>query len=320
MIDVLMPATGKPFLDLIFLGLPHIPEPGEEVFADDLVIVPGGMLTSAFTLHRLGLSVLFEATLGRDPASSFLLQAMEQEGLSREAVTLDDNVKAHVTVAYNQQNDRSFLSYSTKTPRPDVSLVQRHQPRAVLMAGLRPCDEMEEILREAKKFGALRIADSQAHDWTLRDQPLQTAISLLDVLLCNEREARLMTEIDDIEQAAAALAAIVPVIGLKRGGDGAKVYSSSGEFSLPAIPVETIDSTGCGDNFTGAFTAALLEGCLINECLAWGNAAGSMAVEAPGGTSRKYTRDELLARVHQHYGELEGPDPLRMVTLSTDDE
>lgn len=316
MIDVLMPASGRPFVDLIFTGLDHVPAPGEEVYADDLTIVPGGALTGALVLHRLGLKVIFEATLGCDFGSRFLLEAMEEEGLSRDAVTIDDEVRANVTVAYNQNDDRSFLSFgSPRHSPPDPGLVEHYRPRAILMAGLRTGDEITQILRLAKKVGAIRIADSQSQPLNLDDEELRKVVSSLEVLLCNEQEACFLTGIESSLEAANLLATLVPTLVLKRGPQGAVAFWPYGNEELAPPLVKVVDSTGCGDNFSAAFTAAMLAGCMINECLAWGNVAGAQAAAAPGGTSRKIGRDELLDLVKQHYGESLAPDPLRMFTI-----
>ena len=122
-----------------------------------LVMAPGGALTTAFTMHRLGLKVIMEATLGHDLASRFLLEAMEEEGLSREAITIRDDIQTSVTVAFNHGGDRSFLSYSQEPPLPEPALVERFRPRILLMAGLRAVEVMPPILQSAKKFGGLRI-------------------------------------------------------------------------------------------------------------------------------------------------------------------
>ncbi|NLH49445.1 MAG: carbohydrate kinase family protein [Myxococcales bacterium] len=315
MIDVLVPCSGNPFVDIIFTGLPHVPAPGEDVIAENVTIVAGGSLTSAVVLTRLGYKVLYEAHLGRDFASRFLIETMENEGMPTDAVTIHDDARACVTVAYNHQNDRSFLSYEHPTPLPNPDLVDRYRPRAVLIDGLRLGEPLLETLRRSRRVGALRLADASDNAPTLAVPGFDELLAQLDVLNLNEREAMRLACRDRLEDALEILKARVPVIALKLGARGSRAFFPFGDVQLPAIPTTPVDFTGCGDNFFAALTAALLDGKLINECLAWGNAAGSLAATAPGGTSLRYTKKELLDLVDRHYGDLPPLDPLRLVTL-----
>ncbi len=319
MTDILIPATGQPYLDVVFTGLPHVPTPGEEVLAENLTFLPGGNLTAAIVLTRLGYDVVYEATLGEDFASRFLLAAMEKEGLSTTAVTIDPDARASVTVAYNHQGDRSFLSYSHQTPPPDPNLVDRFSPRAVLVDGLRVGETCVETLRRAKRIGALRLADIQDTAPTLGDKGTAEMFAELDVINLNEREAKNLTGVDDLDAALGVLAGLVPTVVLKQGAAGSLAIWAWGHTQMPAIETEVVDLTGCGDNFFAALTAALLDGCVLEECLAWGNCAGHLAAGAPGGTGRRYNKKQLLSLVEKYYGEMIIPDPLRTVSLEPTD-
>lgn len=319
MIDVLFPASGNPFVDIIFTGLPHVPAAGEDVIAEGLTIVAGGSLTAAIVLTRLGYKVMYEANLGRDFASRFLVETMEREGMPTDAVTIRDEARACVTVAYNHQNDRSFLSYEHPTPMPNPDLVDRYQPRLVMVDGLRLGEPVLETLRRARRIGAMRLADASDNAPTLADPTFIDLLAQLDLITLNEREAMKLACCDNLDEALDVLRGRVPIVALKLGERGALALWPFGETQLPAIPTTPIDFTGCGDNFFAALAAGFLDGKMIDECLAWGNAAGSLTASAPGGTSLRYTKEDLLALVKRHYGELPALDPLRLVTVEEND-
>ncbi len=308
MIDFLATATGHPYLDLVFTGVPHAPGPGQEVKAAQLTFVPGGSLTSAIVLARLGYKVVFETQLGHDFGSRFLLDAMKSEGVLLDAVTIAPEGGACVTVAFNQGNDRSFLSYEHPTPLPNPDLVRQYRPRALLIDGLPETppvlEKCLETLKIAGRQGALRLGDVQDLAPPLSAPGMRELIAQFDMLTFNEREARGLTGCEDLDGALDILQSLVPVVVLKKGAKGALARWPSGTAELPAIPTAAYDLTGCGDNFFGAFAAAMLEGRDIVECLAWGNAAGSLAAAAPGGTSARYDRRDLLALIEKHYGSL----------------
>src|SRR3954453_6736211 len=50
--------AGPPFLDLVFRGLPRLPEAGEEVLANEVAIVPGAMANVAFSMRHPGVDAV----------------------------------------------------------------------------------------------------------------------------------------------------------------------------------------------------------------------------------------------------------------------
>jgi ribokinase len=70
------------------------------------------------------------------------------------------------------------------------------------------------------------------------------------------------------------------------GGQGCLVASGAQEpRSVPALPVEVVDTVGAGDAFSGALAVALAEGRSLLEAAAWSNAAAALAVTQPGAQS-----------------------------------
>lgn len=95
--DVVM--AGEVFADLIFTGLPRIPELGEELYATDFAMVPGGIFITAATLSRLGMRVGLYCHIGNDPLSRFVLAEMEKENLDLSLVRRVDHPMWRVSVA-----------------------------------------------------------------------------------------------------------------------------------------------------------------------------------------------------------------------------
>ena len=73
--------AGPPFLDLVFRGLSRLPEPGEEVLAEELAIVPGAMANVAFALRQLGVDAVVCSPVGTDPAGRLLQALMAEAGI-----------------------------------------------------------------------------------------------------------------------------------------------------------------------------------------------------------------------------------------------
>lgn len=106
----------------------------------------------------------------------------------------------------------------------------------------------------------------------------------VDILLPSRDEARLLTGLPDVADAAAALSRYVPLVVAKQGAAGAVVARSGAVCArVPAVAATPRDTTGAGDAFTGAFLAALLTGAGPRDAAAEGCRAGALAVELLGG-------------------------------------
>ena len=99
-------ASGDPFLDLIFRGLPTFPVPGEETLATDLIVVPGGMATWRTPSARLDLSAVVCAPRGQDPAGRLLAGLMADSGVAWVGRVAD---ATPVTVALPADGDRALV-------------------------------------------------------------------------------------------------------------------------------------------------------------------------------------------------------------------
>lgn len=77
--DVLV--VGDYSIDLIFAGLPGLPESGREVISNQFAQLPGESYTSAVAMHRLGLRVGWAADFGYDDLSALALRYVDRKSV-----------------------------------------------------------------------------------------------------------------------------------------------------------------------------------------------------------------------------------------------
>ena len=115
---------------------------------------------------------------------------------------------------------------------------------------------------------------------------LEEVISKSNMLTLNESEARLYTNKNDLICAAKELLKIGPdYILIKKGVNGAILYSKDSIFLLHSYPVETCcDPTGAGDSFAGGLMGFLSKYDTINEktireAMTFGTITASFGIE-----------------------------------------
>ncbi len=120
-------------------------------------------------------------------------------------------------------------------------------------------------------------------------------LELCDVLLPSGEEAAMLTGDDDEETACRNLLADgIPIVALKRGDQGSKVFTDSQVIEVPTIQVNEIDPTGAGDCYGGAFVVGLLEGWDLARVARFANVVGALSVTKRGPMEGAPYRDQVL--------------------------
>ncbi len=117
-------------------------------------------------------------------------------------------------------------------------------------------------------------------------EALKETLRLIDVIILNDSEARLLSKEPNLIKAARSIRGMGPkIVIIKKGEHGAMLITESTIFSAPAYPMENIfDPTGAGDTFAGGFvgwlgkTDDLSEGNL-KKAVIYGSAMASFCVE-----------------------------------------
>ena len=261
--------AGAPFLDIVFRGVPRMPEPGEEVLASEVVIVPGAMANVAFALRQLELDAVVCAPKGTDAAGRLLQELMADAGVPWIGEPTDST---SLSVALPIDGDRAFVTVH-RDSGVDVAAIAALSPRAVV-ANLPLPGRMPD---SAWIYGV--VGDPQIA--ILRRDELKP-LTDLRALFLNEREARHLTGLADTLEAATTLAALGSPVIVTRGADGAAAAMPDGRVvEVAAVPADVADTVGAGDLFTAAFIWADLVGRPVDDRLDVATAYASLSLAQP---------------------------------------
>ena len=134
---------------------------------------------------------------------------------------------------------------------------QYRSSQFVFLANIDP--ELQiEVLKQVKK-PLLSILDTMNYWIHSKRQSLLKVISMVDLVLLNDNEARQLCNTPNLVKAAKTVLSYGPkIVIIKKGEHGSSMFTNSTVFSAPAYPLEMIyDPTGAGDAFAGGLIGHL---------------------------------------------------------------
>jgi sugar/nucleoside kinase (ribokinase family) len=285
--------AGELNLDLILYGLPDELPPERELLADRMMLTLGS--SSAIVAHNLaalGSRVGFQSLVGEDPLGKIALDRLAEGGVDISRVRrIQGPTTTGLTIILQRAHERNILTYSgtiAELSLKDLDLDYLsdsrhfHLSSLYLQQGLRP--DIGELFRRLKAAGLTISLDTNDDPQDLWDGGLKDLWKYVDVLLPNAREATRITGTGDPEIAIQRLAAMVPLVVVKLGKDGALAQRGKERFTSPSLKVTAVDAVGAGDSFDAGFLHEYLRGSDLSTCLASGNRAGALSVTRAGGT------------------------------------
>ncbi|HEX2908670.1 MAG TPA: carbohydrate kinase family protein, partial [Phototrophicaceae bacterium] len=254
--DILL--QGCYFFDQIFSGMPEFPALGREIFARDLTTTGGAMFITAAALRRLGTRVSWAATFGNDYYSKFVYDLAQGEGVDLAFAKHIDRPYRLVTTSVPFQGERAFITYADPEPEDEqgysLKVVEQCDFKHLHFGGFIAYHDLKPLADLAHQKGATVSMDCQDGDYLQQPCACQDALSLVDIFMPNAREARLITETEDVPVAVQKLTERAKLVVVKDGANGAWVGQGGEILHAPAIAVgPVVDTTGAGDCFNAGF-------------------------------------------------------------------
>lgn len=285
--------------DLIFSGIPSMPNLGEEIWAQEIDLTVGGIMNTAAALSRLGLKVGLAAEMGTDLWGEMIETKMRDEGIDLAFMQKYAEPYPLITVALNYQNDRSFVSYASDR-NADINVRHLHHVVRTSDAQIYHFSaekKYTDLIAEAKRLNKFISLDTSWNEEWLKSPEMKQLISLSDIFMPNLKEAQMITGKQDPIEMLEQLADMVPVTVIKMGEQGAIGKSGSSIYAAETIKTQVVDTTGAGDCFAAGFLYGWLKQKTIDDCLRIANYCGSRCVQAVGGYTSAPMLKELLENI-----------------------
>lgn len=271
----------------------HMVEAGETLASSKMEIFPGGKgLNQSIALARAGAPVSHAGLLGED--GDFLLDIASSSGVDCSLIERVDGRTGHAIIQLDRTGQNCILLYGGSNRRITEEYIGRvlsHFGPGDLLLMQNEINLPDRIVDLAYEKG-LTVA--------LNPSPCDDAILSIDLnkvsfLILNEVEGAMLSGEPDLEKVPDALLQKFPhmKIVLTLGKEGAVYMDKDTRCHHSIFPVETVDTTGAGDTFTGYFLTSMLEGLPAEEGLKLASAASAIAVSRMGAASSIPTRKKV---------------------------
>ncbi len=287
------------------MAVPNFPPLGgkERVVASSMQ-AGGQTATALVTCCRLGLKVRYIGKLGDDAAGRLQLASLRREGLDIAGTRVVPGVPTQYGYIIVDQATGERTIFWDRDARLAVQ-PDELEPSAITSARLLHLDgcDVEAAVTAARWARRARIPVVADLDTVYKK--VETLFPYIDYLIASTHFLPAVTGHADplkvLEYMAREYQVGTP--GMTLGRDGALVYHAGRFYYSPGFVVETVDTTGAGDVFHGAFAYALLAGWDIARALDFSNAMAALnctALGARGGIKSQAEAERLMAAGARH--------------------
>lgn len=293
----------------MMMRLPHFPAPGETVKTDHFTKNPGGKGNNqAVTAAKLGASVRFFTKLGTDANSVELTQAQKAWGIDTDYMLVDPQLMAGVAmveVNADGQNACAFYPGSCLDLKPqevwdnrrafegcDILLISLEMQRPTVYAAIRQAHEM----------GMTVILDPSP----ISAEPIpQEIAAMVDFVKPNETETQVITgtSVDCESSAQQALKMLEswgfqhPIVTL--GERGCMIRLDGQAQLVPALKLNSVDTTAAGDVFLGSLAFCLANSKSIKYSVEFATKAAGLCTTKYGAQASIPALDEVLSLIKE---------------------
>lgn len=286
--------VGSVNIDIMYSGIPCIPQEGEELYAKGFSLqMGGGSPATLINLAGLGVPVKISTWLGEDMFSAFAKRCFEQEGIMPCNLYSGTGIPLNISTALITPSDRTFISY-TDGYTIDETTAQRIYDNAkgakvVQMIG---DPALVDVYTQLKQEGAVLVFDTGWED-DLSISKYRKQLDIADYYTPNQKEALKITGTNTPEEAANVLSDLFENVIVKLDQDGCLIMENGAKKVIPNLKVEACDSTGAGDAFLAGLMYGIYHDYSFEDSVIFGNVTGAKCVTGMGCLTARCNEKEL---------------------------
>lgn len=233
----------------------------------------GSAANTTVAFSALGGSAFYACRVGDDELGSIYLKGLNEANIQTTEKSISEGITGTCMVLVSEDSERTmhtYLGITAELSDAQIDFEPLKTAKWLYIEGyLSTSDTARLAVKQARKTAkeqgvkiALTLSDPAMVQYARQglDELLDDGV---DLLFCNEQEALMYTETDNIDAALAKLKPLSQSIVITLSAKGALISNKVDTFTVPGRKVVAVDTNGAGDAFAGSFLYALNAG--LNE-------------------------------------------------------
>jgi sugar/nucleoside kinase (ribokinase family) len=264
---------GVHILDILGRPVTTIPPGQRSILIDEIRATAAGTAAgTSVDLAKLGLDVRNVGAIGDDILGDFVLRLLSDAGVDTSLLLRLAGATSATILPIRPNGERPALHVpgaNALFSAEDLTEGQRDavvSARAVHVGGLDAMPAMDPeaigyLVSAARRNGALVTMDVLRNGDHRSLDALGPVLRHTDWFCPNEEQLLGLAERENVLDAAhVVLDAGAGGVAVTQGEQGCRVISHEVDVSIPALAIDVVDTTGCGDGFDAGFLFGLLSG------------------------------------------------------------
>lgn len=245
----------------------------EDINHAEAVQKPGGSAANTvYAVSQFGGKAFYSCKVADDNFGDLYLEDMKEAGIDTnfDRQQQQQGITGKCLVMITEDADRTLNTYLGITSKLSTEEVDEHaiaDSEFVYLEGyLAASDTGLEAMKLAKNVAeshevktALTLSDPSIVE-AFKERLEDVIGASVDLLFCNEEEAKKFTGTADLMEARRALKREAKRFVITQGSNGAMIFDGDTFIDIEPYEVHAIDTNGAGDMFAGAFLYGITNG------------------------------------------------------------
>ena len=277
----------------------------EKIKNFDSVIQSGGSVTnSVYTLSQLGGSGYVSVLVAEDEFGKIYLSDLKNSNVSTGGTiyTTGDGMTGTCLVLTTPDAERTMntcLSISSNFSIKNINLVDLKSSEYLYIEGyLVTSDVAMEAVHQSIEFSskndvkiALTFSDLAMVKY-FKDNFKSILNNKVDLLFCNEDEAKTFSGYDTLEDSIKYLGKLSSTLVVTLGKNGSLIYHNGEKITIDPYPTKAVDTVGAGDTYAGAFLYGITNGLSLKKS---GELASLLSSKVVSKIGPRLEKDDILS-------------------------
>lgn len=286
-------------LDIV-LHTDRLPKIGETIVGKGIDYLVGGKGSNqAVAISRSGGDVALLGKIGADTFGDKILSYLKEEKMDLSYLMIEPNFFTGIASIFKLPEDNCITVISGANELVDNTFVDSvvdviKEADILLMQLEIPVSTVKYALRIAKQNGVTTVLNPAPFNSEILD-----TLDYVDYITPNEIEFEelcnktLDTEEVFFEEMVKWDREHSTKLIVTRGGAGVSFVEDGKVETIPAYPVEVVDTTGAGDTFNGVFVTSISRGMSLKEAVRFASVGASMSTRSLGAQTGIPTFEEI---------------------------